>query len=68
MTPAQKLADAQTKLHQLLTQGGVVTITNENGESITYSKVNAADLEAYVARLEALAAGRRTRGAISLRF
>lgn len=64
---AQRLAEARTALHKLLT-GSLTAKVMVDGQSVEFSQANRADLEAYISRLEAEAGGRRSRGAISVYF
>ena len=68
MTDAQRLADAEAKLHTLQTNGGIVEISTKEGGKVSYQPANAQDLEAYIARLRAGMTGRSRRGAIGVRF
>lgn len=68
MTDAQRLADAEAKLHALRTTGGIVEISTKDGGKVAYQPADANDLEAYIARLRAGMTGRPRRGAIGVRF
>jgi hypothetical protein len=60
LTAAERLAEAQDALHQLLTGTLAVSVTDQNGEKVDYRPANRAALERYVADLEAQLAGART--------
>lgn len=53
MTLQQMLDDAKDKLHRLLTGTLVVSITDQNGEKLTFNSANAAQLRTYIQDLEA---------------
>ena len=60
LTTAERLNEAQTALHELLTGTAAVSVTDQNGERVIYQPANRAALERYVADLEAQLAGART--------
>lgn len=51
MTPAERLADAEAKYHQLLTGTLARVYVDQNGERIEYTSANAGRLSAYIQRL-----------------
>lgn len=53
LTTAQKLAEAKQAYHEIMTGQTVSRFVDQNGESISYSKMNIKGLEAYIAKLEA---------------
>lgn len=53
MTQADMLADAEAKLHALLTGTQVVQIQDQNGEKITFNAAKAQDLRSYIQDLRA---------------
>lgn len=53
LTTAQKLVAAEQAYHEIMTGEAVSRFVDQNGESISYSKVNIGKLEAYIARLKA---------------
>lgn len=61
MSPAARLLEAETALHALMTGRAVVTITDENGESVTYTRAKTSDLQVYIRDLQTLVAGGRRR-------
>lgn len=69
MTPQQMLADAQMKLHMLLTGRLAVEIVVE-GQTVRYTRTNLGDLQSYISRLQAMVAspGRPSIGAIGILF
>lgn len=52
LTTAQKLVEAETAYHEIMTGQAVSRFVDQNGESVSYSKVNIGGLEAYIARLK----------------
>ena len=67
MTPQEKLADAETKLHEIITTGGVTQIETEAGK-VSYGPADRAKLEAYIATLRAEITRTRVRSAIAPRL
>lgn len=57
LTTAQRLQEARDALHALLTGQAVVKVTDQSGESMTYSTANVSRLRAYIKELEAELAG-----------
>lgn len=51
LTACQKLAEADAAYHSLLMGGGVRSVTDENGVTVTYSFSDPSRLLAYIARL-----------------
>lgn len=49
---AELLAEARAAYHDLMTGGSVVEVTDQNGERIKYTPVNALRLSAYIQQLE----------------
>ncbi len=62
-----RLAEAQAALHELMTGRRVVKVMVD-GQSTEFTAANRADLEAYIARLTALVAGRPAHRAIPVVF
>lgn len=58
-TTAELLTDARDAFHRLATGAAVVTVRDQNGETITYHPTTARALAGYIAELERLAAGNR---------
>lgn len=54
MTNEQKLTEANAALHALLTGTQVVSLRDQNGETVTYNQASITQLQKYIARLEAL--------------
>lgn len=52
MTIEEKLADAETKYHQLITGQMARVVTDQNGESVTFTAATAGRLAAYIAELK----------------
>lgn len=52
MTLTEKLADAEAKYHLLVTGQAARVVTDQNGESVTFTTANAARLAAYIADLK----------------
>lgn len=52
MTLVEKIADAETKYHLLVTGQAARVVTDQNGESVTFTTANAARLAAYIADLK----------------
>lgn len=66
-TPAGRLADAQAKLHLLLTgQLPIVVIVDSGGYTVHYSRANVTLLKAYISTLQAEIAGCASVGAIGI--
>lgn len=61
MTPAARLIEAEAALHALMTGRAVVTVTDQNGESVAYTRAKTSDLQAYIRDLQILVAGGRRR-------
>lgn len=59
--------EAVAALHQVET-GQSVELTTFDGVTTKFTPANADRLRGYIARLEGLIAGRRTRGALTIRF
>ena len=58
LTPQQRLAEAQTALHALMTGTAVVEVRDSTGESVRFfTQVNIARLRAYIRDLQAEIAG-----------
>lgn len=53
LTTAQKLVAAEQAYHEIMTGEAVSRFVDQNGESVSYSKVNIGKLEAYIAKLKA---------------
>lgn len=51
ITTQQKYDEASAALHQLKLGRGVVSITDQNGEKLTFQSANLQNLEAYVDEL-----------------
>lgn len=51
ITTADKLADAQTKLHQLMTGTAPRVVVDQNGERVEFNTANADKLRAYIGEL-----------------
>lgn len=56
-TAAQRLAEAEDALHNLLVGRGVQTLQDQSGEAVTYTAANVARLRAYIAELKAELSG-----------
>ncbi len=52
MTLAEKLADAETKYHLLLTGQMARVVVDQNGERAEFTSANAARLQAYIQDLK----------------
>lgn len=52
MTLQQKLTDAESAYHDLMTGAAVVEVTDQNGERIKYNAANAFRLAAYIQDLK----------------
>lgn len=63
----QQLKEARIALHKLVTGTGVVELEVE-GQRTRFTPANREDLEAYIARLDALVSGAPSRGAIGFIF
>jgi len=59
LTTQERLEEAQEALHALLTGTQAVSVHDQNGERVEYRPVSRADLQRYVADLEAQVAGAR---------
>lgn len=66
-TIAQRLAEARLALHALVLGQRVVKVMVD-GQSVEFTPANRADLEAYIANLEAALAGETPRRAIAVVF
>lgn len=55
-TTAEKLVEAEAAYHEIMTGSGVARFQDQNGESVTYTRANAKDLQAYIAYLKSLIA------------
>lgn len=53
LTTAQKLVQAEQAYHEIMVGENVSRFVDQNGESVSYSKVNIGKLEAYIASLKA---------------
>lgn len=53
MTLAQRIAEAETALHDLMTGKAVVEVVDQNGERVRYSVANRQALVAYLQSLKA---------------
>lgn len=53
LTTAQKLVEAERAYHEIMTGQNVSRFVDQNGESISYSRVNIGGLLAYIAALKA---------------
>lgn len=49
-----RLKEAQTAYHDLMSGQGVAAFTDQNGERVSYSKIDAGRLAAYIADIVAL--------------
>lgn len=56
-TNAEKLVEAETAYHDLMVNGSVRVVVDQNGERVEYTAVNSAKLLAYIADLRAIIAG-----------
>lgn len=52
MTLTEKLDDAELKYHQLITGQAARVVTDQNGESVTFTAATAGRLAAYIADLK----------------
>lgn len=52
MTLAEQLVEAEAAYHQLMTGRSVVEVTDQNGERMRYTAVNAALLKQYILDLK----------------
>lgn len=57
MSQSVRLAQAQEALHNLVTGRMARVIVDQNGERVEFTMTTVSQLEAYIARLEAAAAG-----------
>jgi hypothetical protein len=55
-TLAEKLVEAEAAYHELMLNGSVRVIVDQNGERVEYTAVNPAKLLAYIASLRELIA------------
>lgn len=55
-TNAEKLVEAEAAYHNLMVNGAVRVVVDQNGERVEYTAVNAPRLLAYIADLKALIA------------
>ena len=53
-TVAQRLAEAEEAYHQLMTGRSVVSVRDQNGETVQYTAINASKLDDYIAQLRDL--------------
>lgn len=60
MTLAQRLAEAETAYHQLVTGGQPRVLVDQGGESITYTAASADRLSAYIEDLKRQIAGKES--------
>lgn len=51
-TLQERLDEAEAAYHSLMTGQSVVSVRDQNGESVTYSQVNAVKLSSYIAELK----------------
>jgi hypothetical protein len=56
-TLAEKLVEAEAAYHELMVNGSVRVVVDQNGERVEYTAVNSAKLVAYIAELRGLIAG-----------
>lgn len=59
-TLAERLVEAETAYHNVMTGGAVTKIRDQNGEEISYSQINPSRLLAYIATLKNLIAAEAT--------
>lgn len=52
MTLTEKLEDAENKYHLLMTGQAARVVTDQNGESVTFTSATAARLASYIADLK----------------
>lgn len=57
LTLAQRLAEAEAAYHSLMTGRAVVSVTDQSGEQISYSRASASSLKAYIADLKTQLSG-----------
>ena len=55
-TTAEKLVEAEAAYHNLMVNGAVRVVVDQNGERVEYTSVNAAKLLEYIAYLKSLIA------------
>lgn len=55
-TNAERLAEAESARHDLLTGKKIARVTTADGESVDYAPADAGKLDAYIAQLQALVA------------
>lgn len=48
----ERLLEAETALHSLMTGRAIVSVTDENGESVSYTRAKVSDLQTYVRALK----------------
>lgn len=48
----QRLREAEEAYHTMMMGGAVVSVTDQNGERVEYSKANAQRLQAYIGQLK----------------
>lgn len=53
LTTQQKLDEARQAYHEIMTGQSVSRVIDQNGESVSFSKVNASALLSYIKQLEA---------------
>ena len=66
MTDAQRLADAETQLHLLLTGQQARVFVDQNGEKVEFTGASAPRLSHYIAELRTRIAGRAPRRVLNL--
>lgn len=67
-TYTARLAEAEQKLHELLTGQMARVFVDQNGERIEYSVANANRLQAYIAELKRLLGKQEIKGPMSIWF
>lgn len=60
LSAAQRLVEAETALHRILTGQGVQSVTDQSGERVVYTTASVSRLRAYIAELKAEIAGDTT--------
>jgi hypothetical protein len=68
LSNAQKLAEAETALHDLQTGRLARVFVDQNGERVEFNSTNRAALEAYIAKLTGIIAGTTVTGPIGFFF
>lgn len=69
LSAAQRLVEAETALHRILTGQGVQSVTDQSGERVVFTTASVTRLRAYIAELKAEIAGEvPTGGAIRPMF